>query len=277
MKLLLAFAAALPLLAQQPDIESIMSRVALNQAKSQDLRSQYVYTQKQLLRMVRPGGKIAREEHRQYTVVPKYRGVKRSLVAFTGRYESHGKYTAFDKPGYHYKGLDLDADLLDSMSDDMTNDGNSQNGIANDLFPLTYHQQLKYNFEWKGSESYRGHKMYRVAFEPKKKGFDDGDAMWKGEALIDAEEYQPVLITTSMAMKLPLAVRTLLGTDIKGLGFTVTYEKFGDGVWFPVSYGGEFQIKGVFFYRRTMSISMVNSDFRRADVNSTVAYSMDGK
>ena len=277
MKLAIAFAAALPLLAQPPDIDSIMSRVALNQAKSQDLRSQYVYTQKQLLRMVRPGGRVAREERREYTVLPKYRGVKRSLVSFQGRYETHGRYTAFDKPGYHYKGLDLDADLLDSASDDMTNDGNSQNGIANDLFPLTYHQQLKYDFHLEGSETYRGHAVYRVSFEPKKRGFDDGDAMWKGEALIDREDLQPVLITTSMAMKLPLAVRTLLGTDIKGLGFTVNYQKFAEGVWFPVSYGGEFQIKGVFFYRRTMSVSMANSDFRRADVNSTIAYSMDGK
>lgn len=254
-----------------------MSRVALNQAKSQEERRLYVYNQKQLLRMVRPGGKIAREERREYTVVPKYRAVKKSLVSFSGRYESHGVYTAYGKPGYHYKGLDLDGDLIDSMSNDMTDDQNSHDGIANDLFPLTYHQQLKYNFHWKGSETYRGHSVYRVAFEPRKQGFEEGSAMWKGEALIDRDEYQPVLITTSMAMKLPLFVKTLLGTDIKGLGFTVAYQKFDGGVWFPVSYGGEFQIKGVFFYRRTMSVSMTNSDFRRADVNSTIAYSMEAK
>lgn len=277
MKLLLALVIAAPLFGQPRDVESIMSRVGINQAKSQDLRLQYVYTQKQLLKMIRANGKVAREEHRAYTVVPKVRGMKRQLVSFSGRYETRGVYTDFDKPGYHYKNLDLDADLLDSISDDLTNHGNSHDGIANDLFPLTYHQQLKYDFTLKGEKTYRGHKVYRVAFEPKKKGFEEGEAMWKGEALIDRDEFQPVLITTSMAMKLPLPVRTLLGTDIKGLGFTVTYDKFGDGIWFPVSYGGEFQIKGVFFYRRTMTVSLVNSDFRKVDVNSTIAYSMDGK
>ena len=36
---------------QAPDIEEIMRRVALNQAKSLELRTNYVYHQKQLLRM----------------------------------------------------------------------------------------------------------------------------------------------------------------------------------------------------------------------------------
>ena len=53
-----------------PDIAQIMSRVAINQAKSQDLRKSYVYNQKQLLRMVRGSGKIAREERREYVITP---------------------------------------------------------------------------------------------------------------------------------------------------------------------------------------------------------------
>ena len=35
----------------------------------------------------------------------------------------------------------------------------------------------------------------------------------------------------------------------------MTYEKFDDGLWFPVSYGGEFHVRAVFFYARNMSIS----------------------
>ena len=59
-----------------------------------------------------------------------------------------------------------------------------------------------------------------MAFEPKPhQEFDE--AAWKGEALIDAAEYQPVLVHTKLAIKIPLAVKTLLGTDIKGLGFSV--------------------------------------------------------
>ncbi len=84
-------------------------------------------------------------------------------------------------------------------------------------------------------------------------------------------------MTTKFAAHIPAAVKVLLGTDIKGLGFTVTYDKFDDGVWFPVSYGGEFHIRAVFFYARNMSISMVNSGFTRAKVSSKIAYDMSGK
>ena len=100
---------------------------------------------------------------------------------------------------------------------------------------------------------------------------------WKGEALIDAEEYQPVLITTSLAFKIPAPVRILLGTNIRGLGFSVAYQKFADRVWFPVSYGGEFEVRAVFFYKRTISVSLANSDFRRTDVTTNVAYAAQDK
>ena len=94
MKLLLisAAAAACAWGTETPDIASIMSRVGINQAKSQDLRENYVYTQKQLLRLVRGGGKIAREERREYVITPKHRGIHKELMHFEGKYESHGKY-----------------------------------------------------------------------------------------------------------------------------------------------------------------------------------------
>ena len=77
---------------------------------------------------------------------------------------------------------------------------------------------------------------------------------------------------TKLAVKIPGAVKVLLGTDIKGLGFSVTYQKFEDGVWFPVSYGGEFEVRAVFFYKRTISVNMTNTDFHRTNVNSNVTY-----
>ena len=67
----------------------------------------------------------------------------------------------------------------------------------------------------------------------------------------------------------------MLGTDIKGLGFSVSYRKFDDGVWFPVSYGGEFEVRGLFFYRRKISVAMRNTDFRKTDVKSTLVYAAD--
>jgi hypothetical protein len=103
-----------------PDIAQIMSQVASNQAKSQDQRREWVYTQKQLLRMQRGNGKLAREEHREYAITPRKLRTQKELVHFEGKYESHGKYTAYDKPGYEYKGIDIDGDLINSMSEDMT-------------------------------------------------------------------------------------------------------------------------------------------------------------
>ncbi len=276
MKLILALAALGCAMAQPPDIDRIMYRVAANQATAQEMRLRYVYSQKQLLRMTRSSGKLAREERREYVVAPGIHHVKKELAKFAGKYEYKGAYVPYDRPGYHYKGLDIDGDLIDDMSKDMTDDGNSRDGIARDMFPLTYHQQLMYDFRLVGVETYRGHEVYRVRFQPKPHVHcEDCDTLWKGEALIDAAESQPVLVTTSMALKIPLVVKTLLGTDIKGLGFSVSYQKFEDGVWFPVSYGGEFEVKGLFFYKRTISVNLVNSDFHRADVQSAVAYQME--
>jgi hypothetical protein len=268
-------------LAQTPNVAAIMSRVAINQAKTQDMRKCFVYKQKQLLRMVRSNGRLAREERREYVVTPKERGFEKELANFEGKYEYKGKFVPYDHPGYEYKNVDIDGSLIDGISKDLTSDGNSRDGIANGQFPLTYHQQLKYDFTLAGEETYHGRKVWRVRFEPRRKphfdDLDDGGAIWRGEALIDQEEYQPLEVHTTMAYRMPLAVKTLLGTDIKGLGFSVTYRKFDDGVWFPVTYGGEFQVKGLFLYKRTISVSLANSDFRRADVTSHVAYAMDGK
>ena len=270
-QILVVWAAVGVAFAQTPDIEQIMSRVGRNQGQAQDLRKSFTYHQKQLLRMNRGNHKLAREERREYEVTPGVRGVKKELIRFEGKYDYKGKPVAYDRPGYRYKDVDLDGELINEMSEEMTNDQNSRDGIEHDLFPLTYHQQLKYNFKIIGAETYRGRPVYRVSFEPKRhQDFDE--APWKGEALIDRAEYQPVRVTTNLAFKMPLLVKTLLGTDIKGLGFSVAYRKFEDGVWFPVSYGGEFEIRAVFFYKRTISVAMVNGDFKRTSVNSSVTY-----
>jgi hypothetical protein len=117
-----------------------------------------------------------------------------------------------------------------------------------------------------------GRDVYRVGFSPIEDWIEGDGPPWKGEALIDAREYQPVVVTTQLARKLPLCVRTVFGTDLRQLGFKVTYEPFGQGLWFPVSYGGEFDVRAVYFYKRRISLSLRNSGFRRADVTSTVSY-----
>ena len=52
-----------------------------------------------------------------------------------------------------------------------------------------------------------------------------------------------MLVTSWLAKSIPMAVQILLGTNIKHLGFKVAYQKFDEGLWFPVTYGGEFYVR----------------------------------
>ncbi len=257
------------LLAEAPPVDQIMARVAANQARAQEMRRAYVYNQKILARFHRASGKLAREEKLEYAVAPTPSGIEKKLTHFEGVYERHGKTVAYTEPGKESGDLDIDGDLIRDMVNDMTSDKESRDGIGHDLFPLTAAEQAKYDYTLDGEETYRGRPVYRISFKPKP---HEEDADWKGEALIDAGECQPIMVNTKLAFKIPMLVKVLLGTDIKGLGFSVNYEKFDDGLWFPVSYGGEFHVRAVFFYARNMSISMVNSGFTRAQVSSRIAY-----
>jgi hypothetical protein len=272
MKLIAIFSAlAAAAAAQTPDVLTIMENVGRNQAQAVAQRQEFTFHQKQLLRLNRGNGKLAREESREYDVAPDPHGVRKELLHFDGKYEYKGKYVAYDRPGYKYKGTDVDGELIESLSEDMTNDKGTRDGIGADLFPLAAEEQRRYSFRLLAAETYRGRDAYRIAFEPKPhQDFDD--AAWKGEALIDAAEFQPVWVHSKLAFRIPGAVKVLLGTDIKGLGFSVTYRKFEDGVWFPVSYGGEFEVRAVFFYKRTISVNMTNTEFHRTSVNSNVIW-----
>ncbi len=257
------------LLCAEPGIDQIMARVAENQTHAQEMRRAYVYNQKILARFHRANGKLAREEKMEYAVAPTPSGVEKKLTHFEGKVERHGKIIDYNEPNRIQGDLDIDGDLIRDMVNDMTADKGSKDGIGHDLFPLTATEQEKYIYTLEGKEDYHGRPVYRISFRPKPHA---EDADWKGDALIDVQECQPVVVNTKFAVKIPMAVKILLGTDIKGLGFSVSYEKFDDGLWFPVSYGGEFHIRAVFFYARNMSISMVNSGFTRANVTSKIAY-----
>jgi hypothetical protein len=129
---------------------------------------------------------------------------------------------------------------------DVADEGQSKDGLAKGLFPLTTKQQEKYLFKLEGRQTMNGRDVYRVSFRPK----DKNDFDWKGEAFIDVHEFEPVVVYTQMSRKIPLAVRTLLGTNLPGLGFSVTYDREPDGVWFPVSFGTEFRMRVLFFIAR---------------------------
>jgi len=113
-----------------------------------------------------------------------------------------------------------------------------------------------------------GRSAYRIRLGP----IDTKQFAWTGEALIDEKESQPISVYTRMSRRIPLFVRTLLGTDVPGLGFSVKYSRVDDGVWFPVSFGTEFRLHAVFFINRTITVSMANKNFRRATADSSILY-----
>jgi hypothetical protein len=257
--------------------DSIMARLAENQDRAEHLRTAFVYHQNVLVRIHRANGKLAREEYSEYTVTPTPKGTNKERVLFRGKYVEHGKSIDFDTPGFEHKGIDIDANLGESLTESVANDRKSRDGIEHDLFPLTSRQQEKYNFRLEGAEDYRGTPVYKITFVPKKRvsildDDDENQGQWVGEALVHRNEYQPVLITTSLAAQIPLWVKTALGTDVKQLGFKVTYQKCDEGLWFPVSYGGEFKLKVLFLYSRRIGISMQNSGFQKAAVKSEVSF-----
>jgi hypothetical protein len=48
-----------------------------------------------------------------------------------------------------------------------------------------------------------------------------------------------------------------------------------DGIWFPASFGGEFEVRALFFIKRSVAINVTNSDFRHTDVVSSLAFDID--
>ena len=136
--------------------------------------------------------------------------------------------------------------------------------MAKDLFPLTSDEQKDYQFSLLGQEIQDGRNVYHIAFRPK----DKDEITWAGEAYIDAAEFEPVRVFTKLSRRIPFMVRTMLGTDLPGVGFNVVYKRQQDGVWFPATFGTEFRIRALFFINRTVSIALENSAFEHTHVES---------
>jgi len=269
----LLFLSSLSMATDNPLVEQIMEKVAANQDRAQEMRREFVYRQRVIIRFTRSNGRLAREELRELQVTPTPEQTEKTLLRFLGKYEKDGKLLEYAEPRFRHKELDLDGELISELAEEFTNDKKSRDGIARDFFPLTSQKQSNYRFNLKGDELHRGRPVYRIAFEPRGKGWEEIEgAPWSGELLVDQVEFQPVLVTTRLAKDFPLAVRVLLGTDVQRLGFKVAYEKFGDGIWFPVSYGGEFKLKAVFFYKRNIAIALSNSDFQRTAVSTRLVF-----
>jgi hypothetical protein len=247
-----------------PSVDEIMARVAANQDRAEQVRTDYVYQQHIHVATLRTNGKLAREESADYLVTPTPDGTKKELKHVEGRYWHKGKYLTFQGEPVPEAG-GLDSSLVQSFRDDLSND-KSKDGLGRDLFPLTSGEQKTYRFELVGEGTIKGRKVYRVRFRPREKN----ELTWAGEAMIDAEEFEPVRVYTKLSRRIPFFVRTLLGTDVPGIGFNVEYKRFDEGVWFPVSFGTEFRLHAVFFINRDITVALENSAFQRAKVQSRI-------
>ena len=242
--------------------QTIMERVAANQDRSEAQRKEFVYKQNIHILTHKPGGRLMREETTDYDVAPTPEGTQKNLKRLTGKYWSKGKYLTFE--GEPAPDSDsLDGDLIQNFRDDLANE-KSKDGLNKDLFPLTSEEQKEYDFQLLGQETQDGRSVYHIGFGPK----DRHDITWAGEAYIDAAEFEPVRVFSKLSRRIPLAIRTLLGTDVPGVGFNVVYKRQEDGVWFPATFGTEFRIRALFFINRQISVSLENSAFERTHVKS---------
>jgi outer membrane lipoprotein-sorting protein len=251
--------------AQQPlTADAIMARVAANQEKAIELRSHYVYKQHTHTTSHKTTGKLMREETDDYDVFPSPKGVERKLQTLSGRYWHKGKYEEF-----HAEPIP-DADSIDAdLTHDFIHDSDQQStrdGVGSDLFPLTAEKQKDYQFHLLGEETMNGRAVYHIEFSPK----DKNDIDWKGEAFIDKEEFQPVNVFTRLNKKLPFFVRGVLGVDVPGVGFNVQYVRVEKDVWFPESFGTEFELALFHLWSRNIAVSLKNSDFVKTHVDTKI-------
>jgi hypothetical protein len=217
-----------PMLAE--DATAIMIQVAANVEKAVEARRQYVYQQTVRASLTRTNGQFARREKRQYLVIPSATGTEKKLVSFQGEYRRGKQSVTYQEPLKDRQDAGFDAELLQDLTEELINAKDARDGIPHNLFPLRSADLPAYAFTMKGELQHQGRRTYRIAFEPAKKakemcvhaGADEDNGCvetpWMGEAWIDAAELEPVRIDTHLAFKVPWAVRTFLGTNLKQTG-----------------------------------------------------------
>jgi hypothetical protein len=264
-----------------PDAAEIMKKVATHVEQATETRQQYVYNQKIRSSLIRASGQLSRKEKREYTVLPTSQGTEKKLVSFSGEYSRGKQILPYDKPGFKYKDMDVDGELINELTDSLVNDKESRDGIPHSLFPLSNKDLGYYRFWLTGETEYNNRRTYKIEFEPLKVDhcidFDseDGcDGAWKGEAWIDAEELQPVRVVTQLAFKIPWGVRVFLGTNLRQTGFSITYKRLAENVWFPVTYGTEFRLNVLWGYKRTIALSLESTDFQKTNASSKIEYEL---
>ena len=165
-------------------------------------------------------------------MAPSAKGTSKKVVSVNGRYWKSRKYVAFE-------GEPVPRDGFVSM---VLNDGdmNMKDGLPEELFPLTSKRLEGYVFERGANRVVQGRAAYAVKFGPGK----HHDYGWSGEAVVDKDEFQPISV----------------------------YTRVDKDIWFPSSYGTEFDVKALFLINRTMTQSTENRKFKRVAVDSRVEF-----
>lgn len=265
-----------------------MAKVAANQDSAEDARRHYVYIQHAKV-ISRKGHTVMCEETTDTRITPTESAYTAEIIKLDGRLLHKGKYITYThlpdkqeqdkgstkeqgKPGTEDEKESItidndetDRDLVENTRKNFTQD-KAKDGVDPRLFPLTSKIQADYLFHLVGQEHINGRGVFHIDFRPK----DKDDFSWKGDAYIDTTSFQPVVVRTTMSRKVPFAVRTLLGTNVPGLGFNIVYAPQPDGVWFPVNFGTEFKLRVLFFFSRDITINAENRDFEKTHVDSTI-------
>jgi hypothetical protein len=275
---LLAQAAAIPPPAR-PNASAIMAQMAANVERGVARRRQFLYHQKVRSSLVRANGRLARREKREYAVFPGEKGTEKKLESLSGEYFKGKQVIPYTEAKYRSKDLDIDGELIDDLTSDLVADKDSRDGIPHSLFPLRTRDLPAYEFTWRGETEWKGRRVFRIGFEPDRRGncisiggSDECQTPWKGEAWVDAAELQPVRIDTELAVKVPFAIRTFLGTNLHQTGFSITYVRVAPDVWFPATYGTEFKLNVLWGYKRTIALAMESGEFRRTTAETTITY-----
>lgn len=255
----------------------IMQRVAENQDRANAERSHFVYLQHAHVAS-RRGHKVLCEETTDIRVTPAPTGSEHQLLTLKGRLWHKGKYLDYThlladkpKPGENFEidlgdGEDTDVDIVEHMRNEMLTNESSKDGLNAGLFPLTAKAQPGYDYRLLNRELMNGRDTFHIAFQPK----DTSDFDWKGEVWVDTTAFEPVLVRTKLSRGIPMGVKILLGTNVPGLGFAVTYAPQPDGTWFPTTFGTEFKIHVLFFFNREITISATDRDFQKTHVDSRI-------
>jgi len=257
----------------EPTAQEVMERLAENQDSAIEQRNQFIYTQTSRVRIMKANKKLLRDESRRYDVVPGAKGSERKLIRAWGAYLEKGRQVPFEHASRQRNDDSPEADMANDLHESRFAVSSDGRGFENELFPLTKDELPHYRFELEGEEEFRQRGVYRIRFEPVEPNLLKSERIrWHGEVLVDRQEFQPVLISTNLGKFLPFWLRTFLGVNVRQGGYSVSYRSLEPEVWFPVSYGTEFSVKALHFYKRMATVSLVSEGFRRTNVESAVSF-----